>query len=115
MGFAFTGVLSAVSVLVADVGIVVHVLTDSLFSADAIVVAVSSCRSWDAAVTDAIVLPAAVAAKFAAVVVVLVAPAEAPSAAAAIAVAAVASLVAAAGPHWRWFWWWWWSLRLLRA
>ena len=114
-GFPFTGVLSSVAVLVAGVWIVVHVLADSLFVADAIIV--SRCHSSHRCGRcrhRCFCPPSAVAAGSAAVVAVLVAPAEAPSAA--IAVAAVTVLAAAAaGFHWRWLWRWWRSLRLLCA
>ena len=89
--------------------IIVHVLADYLFGADAIVVAVPAVIAVDTAAAVAILIPTAVAVRSTAVVTVLVAPAETPSAVAAVAVAVVVVLVAAAaGPHWRWLWWWLW-------
>ena len=114
--FAFTGVISGVAVLIAGAGIVVNVLTNPMFGADAVVVAVTAAVVVDVAAAEAAALLAVVAARSAAMLAVLVAPIDAPFAVAVVAVAATAVAVAAAvGPHWRWLWRWWRSLRLLCA
>ena len=80
---------------------VVHVFLNSLFDADAVVVALATTVALVAAVVEAIAIPAAGAAGSTAVAAVLVAPVgdtviEIPSAVAAIAVAAMAAFVSAA-------------------
>ena len=95
--------LSFLSSLLAYLGIVVHVLTNSLFGADAIVAAVAAAVALDSAIAEAIIISAAVTERSTAVVAVLVAPPEAPSAVTAVAANVVAVLVTtASGPHWRW-------------